>query len=416
MSARPQKNPSRRASPLDILSIFLKLGCTSFGGPVAHIGYFRTEFVERRKWFDDSAYSELVALCQFLPGPASSQVGFAIGLLRGGMAGALAAWIGFTLPSAVLLIAFAYGIDFAGGVEGQGYLHGLKLVAVAVVAQASLQMGRSLCPDAPRATFAVCAAAVMLMAAPAYGRCRDCCRSYRRTAPARIGDSRPSGPRMELAGTKTALTLLGLCAALLIGLPLLVAQYGHPLLQLTDIFYRVGALVFGGGHIVLPMLQAEIVPPGIIDKDAFLAGYGLAQAVPGPLFTFAAYLGAIIAPPGNEIPYAIAALLAIFLSSFLLVPAALPFWARLRDHSKAHAALRGVNAAVVGLMLAALYDPVFTSAVTSPTDVALVAAAYLALAVWKLPPWLVVLLAALIGALMGAPVGIGPEQPAGLLR
>jgi chromate transporter len=408
MSAWPQENPSRRNSSLEILSVFLRLGCTSFGGPVAHIGYFRTEFVERRKWFDDAAYSELVALCQFLPGPASSQVGFAIGLLRGGMAGALAAWIGFTLPSAALLVAFAYGIGFAGGVEGQGYLHGLKLVAVAVVAQASLQMGRSLCPDAPRATFAVCAAAFMLMAAPAYGQLFVIVAGAIAglLLPA-SGDSRPAGPRMESGiGTKTALTLFGLFAALLVGLPLLVAQYGHPLLQLTDIFYRVGALVFGGGHIVLPMLQAEIVPPGIVGNDAFLAGYGMAQAVPGPLFTFAAYLGAIIAPSGNEIPYAVAALLAIFFSSFLLVPAALPFWARLRDHSKAHAALRGVNAAVVGLILSALYDPVFTGAVSSPTDFALVAAAYLALAAWKLPPWLVVLLGALVGWGLGELTGL----------
>ena len=408
MSARPQENPSRRNSSLEILSIFLKLGCTSFGGPVAHIGYFRTEFVERRKWFDDGAYSELVALCQFLPGPASSQVGFAIGLLRGGIPGALAAWIGFTLPSAALLVAFAYGVNFAGGAENQGYLHGLKLVAVAVVAQAALQMGRSLCPDAPRATFAVCAAAFMLMVAPAYGQLFVIVAGAIAglLLPA-SGDNRPAGPCMESGiGTKTALTLFGLFATLLVGLPLLVAQYGHPLLQITDIFYRVGALVFGGGHIVLPMLQAEIVPPGIVGNNVFLAGYGMAQAVPGPLFTFAAYLGAIVAPSGNEIPYAVAALLAIFFSTFLLVPAALPFWARLRDHSKAHAALRGVNAAVVGLILAALYDPVFTGAVTSPTDFALVAAAYLALAAWKLPPWLVVLLGALVGLGLGALTGL----------
>lgn len=390
---------AERTSWFDILVIFLKLGCTSFGGPVAHIGYFRTEFVERRKWFDDGAYSELVALCQFLPGPASSQVGFAIGLLRGGVPGALAAWIGFTLPSAALLVAFAYGVNIAGGAEGQGWLHGLKLVAVAVVAQAALQMGRSLCPDAPRATLAVCAAAFMLTAAPAYGQLLVIVvGAIAGLLLPKSGDGQPASATMKPGiGTKTALALFALFAALLVGLPFLAAQSGHPLLQITDIFYRVGALVFGGGHIVLPMLQVEIVPPGIIDNDAFLAGYGMAQAVPGPLFTFAAYLGAIIAPTGSEIPYAVAALLAIFFSSFLLVPAALPFWARLRGNSKAHAALRGVNAAVVGLILAALYDPVFTGAVASPADFALVAAAYLALTAWKLPPWLVVLLGALIG-------------------
>ena len=388
-----------RTSWFDILLVFLKLGCTSFGGPVAHIGYFRTEFVERRKWFDDGTYSELVALCQFLPGPASSQVGFAIGLLRGGVPGALAAWIGFTLPSAALLVAFAYGVDVAGGAEGQGWLHGLKLVAVAVVAQAAVQMGRSLCPDAQRATLAVCAAAFMLMAAPAYGQVLVILVGAAvGLFLSNAGDDAPSGIAMNPGiGTKTALTLFALFAALLVGLPLLAAQSGQPLVQLTDIFYRVGALVFGGGHIVLPMLQAEVVPSGIIGNDAFLAGYGMAQAVPGPLFTFAAYLGAVIAPSGSEIPYAAAALVAIFFSSFLLVPAALPFWAKLRGNSKAHSALRGINAAVVGLILAALYDPVFTGAVASPADFALVAAAYLALAAWKLPPWLVVLLGAAVG-------------------
>lgn len=400
MNAQPKEHVSDRNSWLEILTIFLKLGCTSFGGPVAHIGYFRTEFVERRKWFDDGIYSELVALCQFLPGPASSQVGFAIGLLRGGFPGALAAWIGFTLPSAALLVAFAYGVNVAGGAEGQGWLHGLKLVAVAVVAQAALQMGRSLCPDAPRATLAVCSAAFMLIAAPAYGQLLVILfGAITGLLLLKSGDASPadSTPMKPGIGTKTALTLFALFAALLVGLPFLAVQTGNPLVQLTDIFYRVGALVFGGGHIVLPMLQAEVVPPGIVGNDAFLAGYGMAQAVPGPLFTFAAYLGAVIAPSGSEIPYAAAALLAIFFSSFLLVPAALPFWAKLRTSSKAQAALGGINAAVVGLILAALYNPVFIGAVLSPADFALVAAAYVALATWKLPPWLVVMFGAALG-------------------
>lgn len=393
------------SSLLEILGVFLRLGCTSFGGPVAHIGYFRTEFVERRKWFDDGLFSELVALSQFLPGPASSQTGFAIGFLRGGYPGAIAAWIGFTLPSALIMLACAYGVAFSGGAEGEGWLHGLKLVAVAVVAQAALQMGRSLCPDVPRATFAVLAAAFMLILTPAYGQLLV------------IAGGALAGylllPKGEMPAVKSRFDprigagvgtlILAVFIGLLFLLPLLSEETGNPLLQLADIFYRVGALVFGGGHIVLPLLEAEIVPQAIVGKDAFLAGYGMAQAVPGPLFTFAAYLGAAAAPDGGAPLHAAIALIAIFGSTFLLVPAAMPFWSRLRENRAARRALDGVNAAVVGLILATLYHPVFTGAVASPVDFALVALAYLALAAWKLPPWLVVLLGAGAGALQQLP-------------
>ena len=390
--------PERR-SWIEILLVFLRLGCTSFGGPVAHLGYFREEFVNRRKWLDDRAYADMVALCQFLPGPASSQVGFSIGLTQGGPFGALAAWAGFTLPSAILLVAFAYGVDIAGGAEGTGWLHGLKLVAVAVVAQAALQMGRALCPDAPRATLAVLAAGFMLVAAPAYGQLLVILAGgafgLLMLKPEETGETQAAYETR--VGPRTALVMLGLFLALLAVLPLLAANGDSLYLRAADTFYRVGALVFGGGHIVLPLLEAEIVPPGLVDRDTFLAGYGMAQAIPGPLFTFSAYLGAAAAPEGGEIAVAATALIAMFGSTFLLVPAALPFWAKLRASSRAQAALGGVNAAVVGLILAALYDPVFISSVVKPIDFALVALAYLALAIWKLPPWLVVLLGAGIG-------------------
>ncbi|UUX51034.1 chromate efflux transporter [Nisaea acidiphila] len=393
---------TERRSWVEILLVFLRLGCTSFGGPVAHIGYFREEFVNRRKWLDDRAYADLVALCQFLPGPASSQVGFSIGLTQGGPLGALAAWAGFTLPSAILLAAFAYGVDIAGGAEGAGWLHGLKLVAVAVVAQAALQMGRSLCPDAPRATLAVLAAAFMLVAAPAYGQLLVILAGGIFGLLALKQDEAGETPAAyeTRVGPRTALVLLVLFVLLLVGLPLIVAGTDNLGIRIADTFYRVGALVFGGGHVVLPLLEAEIVPQGLVDRDTFLAGYGMAQAIPGPLFTFAAYLGAAAAPEGSEIAVAATALVAIFGSTFLLVPAALPFWAKLRANRRAQSALGGVNAAVVGLILAALYDPVFTGAVAAPVDFALVALAYLALAIWKLPPWFVVLLGAIAGWLL----------------
>ena len=374
----------------EVFAAFLKLGLTSFGGPVAHLGYFRAEFVERRKWLNESDYADLVALCQFLPGPASSQVGIAIGLSRGGYLGALAAWTAFTLPSAIVLVLFAYGLTAVGSGYGGGWLHGLKVAAVAVVALAILGMARTLTPDRERATLAVAAMIVSFAVPSAWGQ---------------IGAILLGGVigilflRGALATDQTVLPLpvgrttgaiaLSIFVVLLVGLPLLASTTDNSDVRLFDTFYRVGSLVFGGGHVVLPLLKAEVVP-GLVSNDAFLAGYGAAQAVPGPLFTFAAYLGAVIG--GWKV--AVLCLVGIFLPSFLLVVGVLPFWDVLRKRTAAQAVLAGVNAAVVGLLLAAFYDPVWTAGIVIKSDYALAAAAFLLLFMWKTPPWLVVLLCA----------------------
>jgi chromate transporter len=387
----------------EVLLAFLRLGLTSFGGPVAHIGYFRNEFVTRRRWVDDRTYADLVALCQFLPGPASSQVGLAIGLLRAGYLGALAAWTGFTLPSAVALVLFGYGVNALGDVAGAGWLHGLKVAAVAVVAQAVLGMMRSLAPDRERATVAVVAAAIVLAFPTAWGQVGAivlggiCGIIVLRVA--------PPGEHASLPLTVSRVTgcvMLAIFFALLISLPLFAAGTASQSLKLFDAFYRAGSLVFGGGHVVLPLLQASVVPPGWISNDAFLAGYGAAQAVPGPLFTFAAYLGTVMGPQPNGWLGAVICLVAIFLPSFLLVIGALPFWNDLRQRKTAQAALVGVNAAVVGLLLAALYHPVWTSGIESAQDFGLACAAFLLLFMWQVPPWLVVILCALGGAALAA--------------
>ena len=386
----------------EVLAVFLKLGLTSFGGPVAHLGYFHTEFVERRRWLDERSYVDLVALCQFLPGPASSQVGIGTGLLRAGLPGAFAAWAGFTLPSAIALVLFAYGVGALESALGSGWLHGLKIAAVAVVAQAVWGMARSLCPDRPRATLAVLAAVVVLLVPSAWGQIGAIAAGgLIGVALWREGGSAPGSALHVPIGRTFGLVSLALFFALLAGLPLLAAALPSQALALFDSFYRSGSLVFGGGHVVLPLLQAEVVPPGWVSNDAFLAGYGAAQAVPGPLFTFAAYLGAVMGPQPNGWAGATLCLVAVFLPSFLLVFGALPFWAALRGEPRAQAALRGINAAVVGLLLAALYRPVWVSAITAPVDFALAIAAFLALALWKWPPWLVVVLAALAGGLIG---------------
>jgi chromate transporter len=390
-------------SPGEVFRIFLRLGLTSFGGPVAHIGYFRAEFVERRRWFDDAAYADLVALCQFMPGPASSQVGLAIGLGRAGPLGALAAWTGFTLPSAIALALFALGVAAFGGAGGAPWLAGLKAVAVAVVAQALLGMARSLCPDRDRATLAAAAAAVALMVPGVAGQL------------AVIGLGAAAGlallPRSEAVGAsafpvplskRAGAVSLALFFACLAGLPLLAAATDSHALALVDAFYRAGALVFGGGHVVLPLLQAEVVGPGWVTPEDFVAGYGAAQAVPGPLFTFAAFLGAA----GTEAPAGLAGaalcLAAIFLPSVFLVAGLLPFWATLRADPTARAALTGVNAAVVGLLAAALYDPVFVRGVTGGAEMALALAAFVALHSWKAPAWAVVAAAAGLGAALSS--------------
>ncbi|BEV45584.1 chromate efflux transporter [Afipia carboxidovorans] len=382
-----------RGDVAEIFSAFLKLGLTSFGGPVAHLGYFRLEFVERRKWLSEASYADLVALCQFLPGPASSQVGIAIGLLRGGYAGALAAWTAFTLPSAIALVLFAYGVAALDSSLDGGWLHGLKVAAVAVVALAILGMARTLTPDRIRASLAVAAMAVALVLPSAWGQ----------IAGILLGGivgwlcikGTPAVDQSVLplpVSRRTGVAMLIVFAALLIGLPLAAAMTGNAALGLFDTFYRVGSLVFGGGHVVLPLLKAEVVP-SLVNGDAFLAGYGAAQAVPGPLFTFAAYLGAVI----GGWTVAAMCLVAIFLPSFLLVSGVLPFWDTLRRRPMAQAMLSGVNAAVVGLLLAAFYDPVWTAGITNGYDYALALGAFVLLFVWKLPPWLVVVLCAIAG-------------------
>jgi chromate transporter len=386
-------------SIVEVLLVFLRLGLTSFGGPVAHIGYFHDELVVRRKWLDAATYADLVALCQFLPGPASSQVGIAIGLTRAGYPGALAAWIGFTLPSAVMLTLFAYGVGALTGLAGSGWLHGLKIAAVAVVAQAVLGMMRSLAPDRERATIAVAAAALVLAIPSAWGQIGAIVLGgiAGLFLPRTAAVNEPAHLALTTS-RRTGAALLAVFFILLIGLPIVAASTASHTLTLVDAFYRAGSLVFGGGHVVLPLLQASVVPPGWVDNEAFLAGYGAAQAVPGPLFTFAAYLGAVAAPAPNGWLGAAICLVAIFLPSYLLVAGALPFWDQLRREPIAQAALRGVNAAVVGLLLAALYNPVWTSAITRPADFAVAATAFLLLFTWRTPPWLVVLLCALAGA------------------
>ena len=381
-----------RRSAWSVFLIFLRLGLTSFGGPIAHLGYFRDEFVTRRRWLSERSYADLVALCQFLPGPASSQVGIALGLSRAGYRGALAAWAGFTLPSAVVLILFALGIAHDGSVIAAGALHGLKVVAVAVVAQAVWGMARNLCTDVPRVTLMTFAACVALLEPSAGGQVSVIVvAGVTGLLLFKPGQDAAHEPLPLSISRRAGAVWLSLFLVLLGGLPLLTQWLPGQTVALVDAFYRVGSLVFGGGHVVLPLLQAEVVPSGWVSNEAFLAGYGAAQAVPGPLFTFAAFLGASmnIAPSGWV--GALLCLLAVFAPAFLLILGALPFWEQLRRSVRAQAALIGVNAAVVGLLLAALYQPVWTSAILSPQDFGLALVALVALMFWKLPPWLVVL-------------------------
>jgi len=375
-------------SALEVLAAFLKLGLTSFGGPIAHLGYFRREFVVRRAWLDERAFAELVALAQFLPGPASSQTGFAIGLIRAGYLGGLAAWAGFTLPSAAAMAAFAYGAGALHGAAGDGLLHGLKLTAVAIVAQAVLGMAQRLCPDRERATIAVLALIVSAFARAAWTQIAVILLG----AIAGLLVCRPSADLAGAAasppvGRRMGAVFLCLYGALL-ALSFVPMRAGAA--ALAAAFYRSGALVFGGGHVVLPLLRAAVVDPGWVSDSAFLAGYGAAQAVPGPLFTFSAYLGAAAAVPPGGIAGAALALVAIFAPGLLIMMAALVFWRDLRALEPARAAMAGVNAAVVGLLASALYDPVWTSAVRAPTDFAIAAAGFVALVVWRAPPLLIV--------------------------
>jgi chromate transporter len=395
---------SVRGSPGEVFAAFLKLGLTSFGGPIAHLGYFRNEFVERRKWLNETAYADLVALCQFLPGPASSQVGFSLGILRGnGLLGGLAAWFAFTTPSALILFAFAMGAAAFTGPVAEGFLHGLKLVAVAVVAQAIWGMSLTLTPDRARAGIALAAIAIVVFFAGSFGQIAAIVLGACAGLWLRKGEVAPpvSGHLNFSVTRRAGVVALVLFAALLLTPPVVANTTGSQALALFDAFYRSGALVFGGGHVVLPLLQAQVVTPGWVSNEAFLAGYGLAQAVPGPLFTFAAYLGAVIGPPPNGPAGAAIALIAIFLPGMLLVYGMLPFWEAMRTRPAAQAAMRGTNAAVVGILGAALYNPVWTSAVLTPRDFALALTGFLLLTVWKMPPWVVVVFLAGAGVLSG---------------
>lgn len=392
---------SGRGSFFEVFWIFLRLGLTSFGGPVAHLGYFREEIVARRQWLDDRSYADLIALCQFLPGPASSQVGISLGISRAGILGGLAAWLGFTMPSAIVMIAFAYGVTAFGA--DAAWLTGLKIVAVAVVAQALWGMATRLTPDRIRITFAAVAALVVLLLPNVYVQLAVIAVAglvgWRLLPP---GDPRPAvslGMQFPMAlAIGSWVALFGL----LFGLPLLRQFSSNHALELFDSFFRVGTLVFGGGHVVLPMIQAEVVPPGWMSDAQFIAGYGAAQALPGPLFTFSAYLGAVSNETPNGWLGGLIALVGIFLPSFLLLFGVLPFWERLRSLPAIQSALAGINAAVVGILLAALYNPVWTSAITSGPAFALALGAFVLLMFWKWPPWLVVVTTAVVGVLLPA--------------
>ncbi|CAM4194520.1 chromate efflux transporter [Vreelandella rituensis] len=383
---------------LEVFQAFLWLGLTSFGGPIAHLGYFRSEFVERRKWLDEKAYADLVALCQFLPGPASSQVGFALGLLRGGSWGGAAAWLAFTLPSALLLVIFAWGASAMGGPLGSGIIHGLKVVAVAIVAHAVWGMAKNLCSDRRRAGIALAAVLIVVVGNGPFSQVGAIlmgglaglmlCRSNL---------DYPGGALQFPVSRRAGAVALAVFFGLLAGLPLLALLMPTAEIVVIDAFYRAGALVFGGGHVVLPLLEAEVVQSGWVSAEDFLAGYGAAQAVPGPLFTFAAYLGAILAPVPQALWGAFIALVAIFLPGLLLLVAVLPFWNRFRELATAQALMRGANAAVVGILGAALYQPVWTSAIIGPYEFALALVGFMLLTVWKLPAWAVVLVCALGG-------------------
>jgi chromate transporter len=391
----------RNGSPFEVLLTFLKLGVTAFGGPVAHIGYFRAEIVVRRRWVDDAAYSDLVALCQFLPGPTSSQVGFSLGLIRAGYWGGLAAWIGFTLPSAVFMTAIAFGAGSLGGPVGAGLLHGLRLVAVAIVAQAVWGMARTLCPDRQRAAIGAIAAVMVLwsssslsqIGAIAFGAAMG-------TWLCRIPVTEAAGVPGVQVSRRVGLVALGAFFFLLAGLPLLRTAGLVPGVALFEAFYRSGALVFGGGHVVLPLLRNAVVSPGWVSDGTFLAGYGAAQAAPGPLFTFAAYLGAVAAPMNHRVFGAATALVAIFLPGILVLIGTLSFWDSFRLRSDAQAMMRGINASVVGLLGAALYSPVWTASVTTARDASLAVIAFVLLTAWRTAPILVVVIGAAAGIVL----------------
>lgn len=386
----------RETSLLSIFIISLRLGLTSFGGPIAHLAFFRQEYVERRKWLQEKEYADLVALAQFIPGPASSQVGMGIGLMRGGLLGAFISFLGFTMPSVIVLIVFALALQ-SYGLADAGWIQGLKVVAVAIVAQALIGMGRNLAPDRERATIAVLTIIVLLLwqtvfsqvlliaAAGAVGYILYKGKANEKVTPMSVSLSKKTG-----AGFLAAFT------ALLVVLPVLRPVVNTWWFDLGDSFYRAGALVFGGGHVVLPLLEREVVPAGLVTADEFLAGYGMAQAVPGPLFTFASYLGTVV----SGIPGGIVATAAIFLPAFLLILGVLPFWDAARQNRSMQGALYGINACVVGILAAAFYDPIFTSAVQTSVEAALAVLLFGLLVFWKAKPWVIVLAGAVLGQLL----------------
>jgi chromate transporter len=387
-----------RGSALEVLGVYTRLGLTCFGGPIAHIGYFRDEFVVRRRWIDERSYADLVALCQFLPGAASSQVGFSIGLMRAGYLGGLAAWTGFTLPSAVVLVLFAYGASALRGATGAGLLHGLQLVAAAVVAQAVWAMARTLAADRERASIAVVAALIILFSTSSLAQIVSLllggiCGLWLCSA----APPTTAGPVAVPVSRGVGLAALALCFFLLAGLPVLRALAPSETIALIEAFYRSGALVFGGGHVVLPLLREAFVTPGWVSDDVFLAGYGAAQSVPGPLFTFAAYLGAVVKISPHGVTGAALGLITIFVPGILILIGTLPFWDAFRTRSEAQAMMRGVNAAIVGLLGAALYNPIWTSSVRSAPDFGIALAGFFLLTIWRAPPLVVVVPSALGG-------------------
>ena len=396
-SPSAETKEQQSGSPVEVLLVFLRLGVSCFGGPIAHIGYFRDEFVLRQHWIDERSYADLVGLCQFLPGPASSQVGFSIGLMRAGYRGGLAAWTGFTLPSAIALALFAYGAGELGPV-GIGLLHGLKLVAVAIVAQAVWGMARTLCPDRERASIAVAAALIILFSASSVSQITAILLGgVAGLWLCRTGPPSTTGHVTVPVSRTAGLAALLVFFLLLAGLPVLRGLANSQGIALFEAFYRSGALVFGGGHVVLPLLREAFVTPGWVSDDAFLAGYGAAQAVPGPLFTFAAYLGAIVSGSPHGLTGAILGLIGIFLPGVLILMGTLPFWETFRKRAGAQAVMRGVNAAVVGLLGAALYNPVWASSVKTPGDFAIALVGFVLLTVWRAPPLVVVIVSALGG-------------------
>jgi chromate transporter len=402
VNKKADRKRGRLGSIGEVVVAFVKLGLTCFGGPIAHIGYFREEFVVRRRWLDERAYADLVALCQFLPGPASSQVGFSIGLMRGGYLGGFAAWIAFTAPSAILLILFAFGANRLQGPIGAGLLHGLKLVAVAIVGQAVWGMARTLASDRERASIAVIAALIILFSSTAFAQVGAIALGgvaglwLCRGAPALSGRGHMSIP----VSRPVAAVCLASFFLLLFGPPALLAWTHSQAIALFDAFYRSGALVFGGGHVVLPLLREATVTPGWVGDDVFLAGYGAAQAVPGPLFTFAAYLGAVMSPLPNGVAGAFIGLIAIFLPGMLVLMGTLPFWEEFRRRERAQAVMRGVNAAVVGLLGAALYNPVWTTSIKGQADFGIALVGFVLLTAWRAPPFVVVAISAFGGTLL----------------